>query len=103
MNQTEFFECICESDEHTLKFRLDVDEKEFWTSVFLHQYRNFFHRLLVAIKYLFNYKCKDGHWDCFILKPEDTSRLILLLTEHRTLQEKWPFLPVTDNDTKNNT
>lgn len=86
MSQTEFFECTCESDEHTLKFQLDVDEKELWTSVFLYQYRGFFCRLWVAVKYLFNYKCKDGHWDCFILKSEDASKLIGLLTRYQQLQ-----------------
>jgi hypothetical protein len=76
---TEFFECACHSDEHTLKFSYDPDSVEIYSSVFLHQYRNIFKRLWVALKYVFGYRCKYGHWDCFIMRPEDASRLRSLL------------------------
>lgn len=76
---TEFFECACFSDEHTLKFSYDPDSDEIYTSVFLHQYRNVFKRTWVALKYVFGYQCKYGQWDCFIMQPEDASRLRLLL------------------------
>jgi hypothetical protein len=29
----------------------------------------------VAIKYVFGYTCKYGHWDCFIMQPKDAQRL----------------------------
>jgi len=80
---TEFFECQCCSDEHTLKFYLSdyqYDEKnryiELYTSVFLNEYKGIFRRFWIAIKYIFGYKCKYGHWDCFIMKPEDTDKFI---------------------------
>ncbi len=79
--KSEFFECTCMSDEHTLRFTLD--DTELYTSVFLHQYRSFFKRVWIAIKYTFGYKCKDGHWDCTILKPEDCDRLIIMLQEYK--------------------
>lgn len=85
---TEFFECVCGADEHTLRFKLDAyDPKdvELYTSVFLNHYRSFFKRLWVAIKYLFGYKCRDGHWDCTMLKLEDADRLIKLLEEYKRL------------------
>lgn len=88
-SQTEFFECDCISDEHTLKFKLDAHDPtdvELYTSVFLNQYRGFFSRLWVAIKYVFGYKCKYGHWDCTILRLEDADRLIALLQKYKQLK-----------------
>lgn len=81
MTKTEFFECTCTSDTHTLKFKLD--DVDLYTSVFLNQYRSFLGRIWVAIKYMFGYKCRYGHWDCFILKPEDIDRLADLLQIYR--------------------
>jgi len=74
---TEHFQCECGSDEHTLKFSLDeltgdIEELEIWTSVFLHsEYHGFWGRLWIAVKYLFGYKCRYGHFDCFIMRPPD--------------------------------
>lgn len=86
--QTEFFECVCGTEEHTLRFKLDADDIELYTSVFLNQYHGFFGRLWIAIKYLFGYKCKHGHWDCTIIKLEDTDRLIELLESYKRLSTK---------------
>lgn len=86
--RTEFFECVCGTDEHTLKFKLDVhdpDDVDLYLSVFLNQYRGFFKRLWISIKYLFGYKCKDGHWDCSMLEVEDADRLIILLRKYKKL------------------
>lgn len=76
---TEFFECACFSDEHTLKFSYDPDENELFTSVYLNQYRNVWKRIWVAVKYVFGYPSKYGHWDCFVMQPEDAERLKALL------------------------
>ena len=86
--ESEFFKCVCESNEHTVMFELDHFYKnyvELSMSIFLNQYRGFFRRLLIAVKYLFGYKCKYGHWDCVILKSEDTDRLIELLQKYKQL------------------
>jgi hypothetical protein len=72
---TEFFECACFSDEHTLKFSYDPDENELYTSVYLNQYRSVWKRIWVAVRYVCGYRTKYGHWDCFILRPEDAIRL----------------------------
>jgi hypothetical protein len=76
---TEFFECACYSDEHTLKFSYDPEDNELYTTVFLNQYRNVFKRVWVALKYVFGYRCKYGDWDCFIMRPEDGERLAAML------------------------
>jgi hypothetical protein len=90
---TEHFECECSSDEHTLKFTLDeltgeIEELEIWTSVFLNQYHGFWMRLWIALKYLFGYKCKYGHFDCFIMRGADVDRLMTLLQKYKSLQAK---------------
>jgi len=76
---TEFFECACHSDEHTLKFMYDPDENELFTSVFLDQYHSIWKRIWIAIKYVFGYRSKYGYWDCFLLRPEDAPRLRSLI------------------------
>lgn len=86
MGQTEFIECTRLSNEHVLRF--EIDDNELYTSVFLCQYRGFLKRMCIAIKYLFGYKCKDGHWDCTIINPKDVDRLITLLLEYKVLIQK---------------
>jgi hypothetical protein len=72
--RTEFFECACYSDEHTLKFTYDAEDNELYTSVHLNHDRNVFQRILVAVKYVLGYRSRYGHWDCFIMRPEDGER-----------------------------
>ena len=80
-------ECACHSDEHALKFTLYKwdDGPEICTSVFLSRYHNIFGRIWVAIKYVFGYKCKYGHWDCFLLRPKDADRLITILKKYEQM------------------
>ena len=92
IEKPEYFECACRSDEHTIKFQLlDVgtDDRpiyEVYTSVFLNRYGNIFKRIWVAIKYVFGYKCKYGHWDCWLLHDDDLDRLLDLLTEYKKIR-----------------
>jgi len=87
-NQTEFFECQCFTDEHTLRFTFWDDEKvpELYSSVYLCQYHRFFHRIWIALKYIFGYRCKYGHFDSFLMKAEDIDRMIGLL---KKFEESW--------------
>jgi hypothetical protein len=57
--------CSCRSPEHTLTYNLNTEDREVYTSVFLHQYRPFYQRVWIAIKYIFGYNSRYGHWDCF--------------------------------------
>lgn len=83
--RTEFFECICHSDEHTLRFSYDPGPEEMgiWAGVFLNQYHNIFQRIWITIKYVFGYKCKYGHWDCFQFKYNDIDRFVDMLTTYK--------------------
>jgi hypothetical protein len=73
----EHFTCECLSDEHTLRFIFD--EEEIWTSVFLNQYHSWWMRIWIGLKYVLGYKCKYGHFDCFIMRSEDVDRMMQLL------------------------
>jgi hypothetical protein len=79
--EAQHFECACHSPEHTLSFSWDDEENEIYTQVFLRSYHNFFWRVWAAIKYVFGYKCRYGHWDCFIMQSKDAQRLKDLLNK----------------------
>lgn len=81
MNNIQYFECSCNSPEHTLRFVIDDsdDDKELYTEVHLTEVNSFFKRCWIALKYIFGYKCKYGNWDCWLLKTEDITKLEELL------------------------
>lgn len=90
-NKSEFFECICACDEHILRFSLDIhdpDDATLDVSVFLNQYHGPLCRLWLAIKYVLGWKCKYGHWDSTMIKPEDADRLISLAQAFKTAIER---------------
>ncbi len=81
--QTEYFDCTCSSSEHTLRFcyfkpykgKDFTEDAELYAEIHLNQYRNIFKRIWVAIKYVFGYKCRYGHWDVWTLNQKDCERL----------------------------
>ena len=79
-----YFECICKSDEHLLKFQFDKDPKDpsLYTTIHLQQWRNPLKRVWTAIKYVFGFKSKYGQWDCWEIEPGDAIRLITLCQEY---------------------
>ncbi len=77
----EYFECKCVSEEHLLRFSLDEENNELYSEVHLRQWRSWYKRTWVGIKYIFGYTCKYGHWDCNLFKDEDISRLLALCNE----------------------
>jgi hypothetical protein len=81
LDNSYFFECACGSDEHTLRFTLDKEDNLIYTSIFLNYPSSFLGRIWLALKYIFGYKCKCGHWDCWILRKEDAQRLKNMLNE----------------------
>lgn len=90
----ECFECSCYSDEHRLVFNLDDGNglnwrPELYCSTFLCQHQNVFRRLWVAAKYVLGYKCKYGHFDCFIMREEDVGRFQKLILKFKKLSTQW--------------
>ena len=81
--KTEYFDCECSSSEHTLRFcyfepyKGDgfIEPAELYAEIHLNQYRSFWKRIWVAIKYVFGYKCQYGHWDVWTLNHKDCERL----------------------------
>ena len=79
LDGSEFFECQCGSDEHTLRFVYDKENNEFYLSIFLDNYRPWWKRLGLSIKYLFGYKSRYGHFGEWLMEQEDASRLSIML------------------------
>lgn len=100
----EYFECQCYSDEHRLVFSLDVEagyEPILECSAFLADFPAFWARLWAAIRYVFGYKSKYGHFDSFMMRPEDVERFKRLISEYQCacLAKKWgPLLNSATND-----
>jgi len=80
MHSPEYFECSCHTPEHTLRLWFD-DDKDFpcvYASVFLAN-GGVFRRLKNAAMYLFGYKCAYGHFEEFVMRPEDADRMIAIM------------------------
>lgn len=67
-----YIECSCGSPEHLLKFERDED----YVYVFvLLTTDGFFKRVWVALKYIFGYKCRYGHFDEILLSKDSVRHL----------------------------
>lgn len=75
--KSEYFECRCFADEHGIRFTYDDDpnDPEIYLHVFLNDWLPWYIRIYRSVKYIFGYKCKYGHWDCWLLNPRDAERL----------------------------
>ncbi len=78
-NENHYFECICGCDEHTIRFTLDKEGKEIYTSVFLASHRNFFVRIFLGIKYIFGGKSRYGQFGNWSLSTHDADRIERML------------------------
>jgi hypothetical protein len=72
---THYTTCECYSHEHIIRWIYDDDEDMVYTEIYLSQYQSFFKRVFIAIKYIFGYRSKYGHWDSVIIRKEETVRL----------------------------
>ena len=77
---TYYFQCDCSSQEHTIGITFDIDEKEMAFEVQLARHHGFFGRLILAVKYLFGYECKYGHWDTTLMSEEKFVELYNIMT-----------------------
>ena len=75
LDGTHYFECDCGSVEHTLRFVIDKEDNELHTEIFLDAPYHWWVRVWIGIKYIFGYKCRYGHWDCWVLNINDAIRL----------------------------
>lgn len=88
LDGSHFIECDCGSDEHTLRFTIDAEEQVIYTSVFLNQWRPWYGRVWIALKYVFGYECKYGHWDCTSMSRAQVDQLKQVLLEYYDLCKK---------------
>ena len=77
--QAHYFDCTCASPEHVFRFMRDPDDGTVCLEVHLVQWRSFFKRAWVALKYVFGYRSRFGHWDITELHPHDARRMIQLM------------------------
>ena len=78
MTETHHVICECHSPDHILQFSHmeDMDGDQIcWTQVQLHQYHSFWQRVVIAVKYIFGYQCRYGHWDCTSIDLEQGKAL----------------------------
>ena len=96
-----YYECQCRSEEHRVVWWSDDGSDIDWEpmlghSVFLGDYPKIWSRIWHAIKYVFGHKSIYGHFDCFLMKPEDTDKMIAMLQEfqekHKNYREKKTLL-----------
>lgn len=99
--------CACGEVEHQLIFQIDdltcgvsndkyekivkendiSDLVEMNCCVALNQPASFFQRIVIAIKYIFGYKSRYGHFDSFCIDMENTNKLIEFCGKHKKLYE----------------
>jgi len=77
--------CSCGSPEH--QFILTYwpgyggDEDELYMEPHLITWENIFRRLWTAIRYVFGYRCKYGHWDCVLISKDKAQEMRGFLDE----------------------
>lgn len=83
-----YTECDCGSDEHVIRFTFDEDDGDLYMSVFLNQYQSWWQRIWIAVKYVFGYKSKYGHFDCTCISGDETVKLASLFTKAAKVQKQ---------------
>ena len=73
--EANYFKCACHSDEHTLTIYHDTEDNELYVHVFLNDYDRWYIRVWKAVKYVFGYKSKYGHWDEIVLNKVEINKL----------------------------
>lgn len=74
--------CDCGSNEHQYLFGYDAEYGEFFLDTHLVTWHNVFHRIWIAIKYVFGYKSKYGNWDEIIVNQNDATELARFIAKH---------------------
>lgn len=70
--------CQCSSPEHTLNFIYFNEEGELYGLIHLNHF-SFFKRLWVGFKYILGLYPKHGHFEEFIMRSDDLSKLTKVL------------------------
>jgi hypothetical protein len=77
--ENHYVTCSCQSSQHIIKFCFIENYAEendvCWVDIQMIQWRSFWKRIYVAIKYIFGYEEKYGHWDCTQLSRDEVEKL----------------------------
>lgn len=89
--KSDYIECDCASADHVIRFVYTKypDEPELYMEVQLHQYRNIFQRIWLAIKYTMGYKSRYGMWDCSCIGINEANKLMEILKIYKEDHEKY--------------
>lgn len=77
--------CSCHSPEHIVEFVVNDEPDDpdlFWVQVQLRQWRPWWKRVWVALRYVFGYQCRYGHWDSASVSREEATKLRDYLNRH---------------------
>jgi len=72
-------ECSCMSFDHNMRISVDNEDGHIYIDVPLNQYRKWYERIWLGIKYIFGITPRFGHYDTVALKHEDFSKIRALL------------------------
>lgn len=89
MSERIYFECHCQSPEHTLHFWMDEDNPPLLNAYVFLNADPWWKRIWQGIKHVFGYKCRYGHFDEFIFNPKDCDRFIEMLQQYKRAYEKY--------------
>ena len=96
--ENHFFACECHSSAHTLRFTFDPEispnnRPELWTEVFLGSWQPWYWRIWAAIKYVLKMRPSNyGHWDCWMVPPEEAQRLLEMTSRYVAAYENYEKL-----------
>lgn len=99
-SKVHYVTCNCFSPDHTMRFCYDGEmegDELCWAEVQLHQYRSFWARVVVAVRYIFGYESRYGHWDCTTIDLAEGRRLRNFLNAAIAEKEN----SMGDNDVQN--
>lgn len=71
-----YLECECECHEHLLRIRSYEDDEYVYIEHYLNPVGGFITRLRIALKYIFNMKCKFGAFDETMVEKKKFKELV---------------------------
>lgn len=77
--KTDYYNCSCKSLEHLICFtRWDETDDVLYMNIHLSHYP-FHKRIVKAIKYIFGYSCRYGHFDEFLIDRATAKNIMKML------------------------
>ena len=91
MLEVHYTACNCGSPDHIVRFSYDNEmegDELCWIEVQLRQWRPFWKRIYVAIRYVLGYESRYGHWDCATIDLKEGRKLRNFLNSAIAEREK---------------